>query len=109
MRKAFYTLDLTEAVLLKDHLLHNGVAADVMNKGLVRIPYDGVASEVWVADDADAAAVRALIRGFLARREQTHAPAKSPWACRNCREENPAGFEFCWSCGQPSPSGAGDP
>ena len=38
MRKVYYTLDLTEAVLLKDHLLHNGVAASVRNKGAVRIP-----------------------------------------------------------------------
>ena len=45
MIKAYYTLDLTEAVLLKDHLVHNGVAASVRSKGLVRIPYDGFASE----------------------------------------------------------------
>ena len=51
MRKACYTLDLTEAVLLKDHLVQNGVGATVMNKGLVRIPYDGVASEIWVAEE----------------------------------------------------------
>ena len=107
MRKAFYTLDLTEAVLLRDHLLHNGVAANVMNKGLVRIPHEGVASEVWVADDAEADEVRALIRGFFARREQT-APAKLPWECQDCREENPGEFEFCWSCGQPHRRGAGD-
>jgi hypothetical protein len=38
MHKAYYTLDLTEAVLLKDHLVHNGVEARVENKGVVRIP-----------------------------------------------------------------------
>ena len=70
MRKAYYTLDLIEAALLKDHLVQNGVGATLMNKGLVRIPYDGIASEIWIADDADGDEVRALE------------------------------FEFFWSCGQ---------
>jgi hypothetical protein len=70
MRKAYRTLDLTEAVLVKDHLVQNGVEASVMNLGLVRVPADGVASEVWVADDANGEAVKALIRGFL--REVLH-------------------------------------
>ncbi len=102
MRKAYYTLDLTEAVLLKDHLVHNGVAASVMNKGLVRIPYDGVASEVWVADDAAADEVKALIRRFLGGRREAATPPITSWRCEDCREENPGEFEFCWSCGQPS-------
>jgi len=93
---------MKEAVLLKDHLVHNGVAASVMNKGLVRIPYEGVASEVWVADDAAADEVTTLIRGFLAGRRDTAPPAMSSWRCQSCREENPGEFEFCWSCGQPS-------
>lgn len=107
MRKAFYTLDMTEAVLLKDHLVHNGIEADVMNKGLVRIPYDGIASEVWVADDAEAGEVRRLIRGFLARRKEAPAPAMSLWRCEQCGEESPGEFEFCWSCGQPPAGRAG--
>jgi hypothetical protein len=100
MRKAYYTLDLTEAVLLKDHLVQNGVGATVMNKGLVRIPYDGVASEIWVADDAENDAVRALIRGFLKQRKEAPAASPSPWRCPNCREESPGEFEFCWNCGR---------
>jgi len=106
VHKAYYTLDLAEAVLLKDHLVHNGVAASVMNKGVVRIPNEGVASEVWVADDADGDEVRTLIRGFLKQHRETPAPAKSFWRCRNCCEENPGEFEFCWSCGQ-TPTGSG--
>jgi hypothetical protein len=30
MRRAYHTLDLTEAVLLKDHLLHNAFTADLI-------------------------------------------------------------------------------
>jgi hypothetical protein len=100
MRKAYYTLDLTEAVLIKDHLVHNGVAAQVMNKGAVRIPHDGVASEVWVVDDVGADEVRALIGSFLRRRKETPASLSAGWACPKCREENPGEFELCWNCGQ---------
>jgi hypothetical protein len=105
MRKAYYTLDLIEAALLKDYLVQNGVGATLMNKGLVRIPYDGIASEIWIADDANDDEVRALIRGFLKRRKETPIAAKSSWGCQNCREENPGEFEFCWNCGQ-APTGS---
>jgi hypothetical protein len=99
MRKAYFTLDLTEAVLLKDHLVHNGVGATVMNKGVVRIPYDGVASEIWVADDADGNDVRTLIRRFLNQHKEAPVAA-APWGCQSCREANPGEFEFCWNCGE---------
>jgi len=107
MIKAYYTLDLTEAVLLKDHLVHNGVEANVKNKGVVRIPYDGVASEVWVAADANGDEVRTLIRSFLKGRKERTTPERSSWQCHACRENNPGEFEFCWNCGQ-SPNGQSD-
>lgn len=104
MRKVYYTLDLTEAVLLKDHLHHNGVAASVRNTGAVRIPYAGIASEVWVDDDADDNAIRELIHGFLKRRTDSIGASKSAWTCRLCREESPSGFEVCWNCEGPRTS-----
>jgi hypothetical protein len=107
MRKVYYTLDLTEAVLLKDHLLHNSVAAAVRNKGAVRIPHDGIASEVWVADDSDDNDVRGLIRGFLKHRKDSSGAAESSWACRHCRESNPGSFELCWNCGEEATGRAG--
>ena len=100
MRKAYYTLDLAEAVLLKDHLLHNGVASLVKNKGVVRIPHEGVASEIWVNEDSDDNDVRALIRGFLQQRANTTGASRPSWPCRHCREENPGTFEVCWNCSQ---------
>ena len=105
LRKAYYTLDLIEAALLRDHLVQNGVGATLMNKGLVRIPYDGIASEIWIADDAKDDEVRALIRGFLKRRKETPLAAMASWGCQNCREDNPGEFEFCWNCGQ-APTGS---
>lgn len=104
MIKAYYSLDLTEAVLLRDHLIHNGVAASVRNKGAVRIPYDGIASEVWVADDVNGDEVTTLIRGFLKTRKGPSAE-RSSWACPACGEQNPGEFELCWRCGH-SPTAA---
>lgn len=98
MRKVFYTLDLTEAVLLKDRLLRHGVEAIVRNIGAVRVPHVGIASEVWVDDDAAGDDVVELIRGFLRRRQGSVAAAPS-WRCPVCREDSPAEFESCWSCG----------
>ena len=106
MRKVYYTLDLTEAVLLKDHLLHNSVAASVRNKGAVRMPYAGIASEVWVNDDADDNDVRELIHGFLKQRTDSSGAPKSSWTCQHCREENPGSFEVCWSCSEGRRTGA---
>ena len=48
MRKVYYTLDLAEAVLLRDYFVQNGIGAAVQNKGAVRIPHEGIALEVWV-------------------------------------------------------------
>ena len=105
MHKAYYTLDLAEAVLLKDYLGRKGVPASVENRGVVRIPYEGIASEVWVADEADTDRVRTLIRGFLKERKDTSATAPSSWRCQSCGEENPGEFEFCFSCGRAPTSG----
>ena len=99
MRKVYDTLDLTEAVLLKDHLIHNSVAASVMNRGATR-RREGIASEVWVDDDADDSDVRALIDAFLKRQKNMSGSAKSSWTCRHCREDNPGDFEVCWNCSQ---------
>jgi hypothetical protein len=107
MRKAYYTLDLTEAVLLKDHLLHGGVVASVRNKGAVRIPHDGIAAEVWIADGADDDAVKRSIQAFLQKRKHAAGEPLSAWRCRHCGEESPGEFEFCWKCNEERPAAAG--
>jgi hypothetical protein len=103
MYKAFYTLDLTEAVLLKDHLVHNGIPAKVRNKGAVRIPHDGIASEVWVADEINGDEVLALTRAFLRQRNDVAADSTPSWQCHGCQEANPGEFEYCWHCGENPP------
>lgn len=99
MGKVYSTLDLAEALLLKDHLVHNGVAARLENRGIARVPLEGVVSEVWVNQDADGDDVKKLVRDFVRRRSAAGSAAQRPWTCSRCREENPGEFEICWSCG----------
>lgn len=100
MRKVYYTLDLTEAVLLRDYFVQHGIGADVRNRGAVRIPHEGVASEVWVADHVDTDEAKEAIRTFHARQKYGAGEAESIWRCSRCGEENPGQFELCWSCGE---------
>lgn len=100
MQKVYNGLDLTEAVLLKDYLVQHEIGSSVRNKGVVRRPSEGVACEVWVADDADGEEVRTLIRRFFEQRKQAELSAPPFWRCPQCREENPGQFEVCWNCGK---------
>lgn len=44
----------------------------------MRIPYDGIASEVWVADNVDGDEARTLIRGFLKARKESGTESAIP-------------------------------
>jgi hypothetical protein len=70
----------------------------VINRGAGRIPYEGIASEVWVANAVESEEARKLIRDFLRQRKE--APIAASWSCSQCKEENPGEFESCWNCGQ---------
>lgn len=104
MRQAYFTLDLADAVLLKDHLVQHGVSASVRNKGAVRVPSMGVASEVWVDDDTDDDALKKLIQSFVSERQDAAAGSVPSWHCRHCGEDSPGNFDVCWSCGREKPS-----
>lgn len=59
-----------------------------------------VDAEVWVLDAGLADRCARLIAEFQAAGS---APVNGPgdaWVCPACREENPAGFDLCWSCGR---------
>ena len=61
------------------------------------IPPDQALPEVWVLDDAQWPAARALLR-------ELQAPAAAaPWTCPGCGEVVDGGFGQCWSCGTAMP------
>jgi len=98
MRKVFSSIELSETVLVRDALLHRGIAATIQNEysGRTAIPEFRPAGEVWVNDDGDYELARRIVTETIATIDsKAHAP---PWICRSCGEENPQSFDICWNC-----------
>ncbi|HEX6998664.1 MAG TPA: DUF2007 domain-containing protein [Gammaproteobacteria bacterium] len=92
MRKVFRSKAPTEAALVRNLLVEEGIDAKLFGD---ETPYPGVLStEVWVTDDADAPRALELIRRTFSAEDKRPA-----WRCAACGEGNPASFELCWSCG----------
>ena len=104
MRKVFSSNELSETVLVRDALLHRGVAATIQNEysGRTAIPEFRPAAEVWVNDDGDYDIARRIVTDTIATIDsKSHA---APWVCRSCGEENPQSFDICWNCAHEKPS-----
>jgi len=98
MRKVFSSNELSETVLIRDALLHRGVAATIQNEysGRTAIPEFRPPAEVWVNHDGDYETAQQIVTDTIATIDsKSHAP---PWTCPNCGEENPQSFDICWSC-----------
>ena len=98
MRKVFSSNELSETVLIRDALLHRGVAATIQNEfsGRTAVPEFRPPAEVWVTNDHDYDDARRIVVDALATIDD-ESDAK-PWTCSNCREENPQSFDICWNC-----------
>jgi len=90
--------DRTQAYILKDVLAMNGINAHVFNEHassiVGEVPPDVALPEVWLDDEADKPRAMAVLREYQMRRNRA-----GVLFCPSCREENPATFEICWSCG----------
>jgi putative signal transducing protein len=98
MRKVFSSIEVSETVLVRDALLHRGVAATIQNEysGRTAVPEFRPAAEVWVTRDQDYDDARRIVVDTLATIDgESNA---NPWVCANCREENPQSFDICWNC-----------
>jgi hypothetical protein len=99
MRKVFSSNELSETVLVRDALIHQGLAATIQNEhsGRTAIPEFRPPAEVWVSNDGDYDAARRVVVDTIATIDsKSDAP---PWTCPSCEEENPQSFDVCWSCG----------
>jgi len=90
--------DLIEAELLLGLLGAAGIEARLFNShargGMGEIPFTETWPEIWLDDERDRERARRVLHEF-----QRPAPRGSR-RCPSCGEENPAGFELCWQCGQ---------
>jgi hypothetical protein len=86
-----------DAYLIADRLNQAGIRAHVFNEHASSIvgdvPPDVAQPQVWLADDADEARARALLRTMESEAR------RGPLYCRKCGEQSPGNFELCWNCG----------
>ena len=61
------------------------------------IPPDQALPEIWVHDDAQLDAARALL-------SQLQRPPWRHWVCRSCNERIDGPFDQCWQCGAAMPA-----
>jgi hypothetical protein len=100
MRKVFSSVEVSETVLVRDALLHDGVEASIQNEysGQVAIPAFRPPMEVWIQHDRDYEKARQVVVNAISTLDA--ASDARPWVCLSCREVNPASFEVCWNCGR---------
>lgn len=93
----------TDAYLLRRALADHGIACRLDGEALMGlaggIPIPDAFPRVWV-DREDAPAAEEVLRAW-----RGPALVHPAWRCPSCGEENPAGFEICWSCEGGHPDG----
>jgi hypothetical protein len=96
MKRVFRSASLIEAAHARNVLLTAGIQSELRNQYLGGALGDLPMLETWpaifVADDDEAAAVRALARA-------AKAPTGAAWTCVHCGERSEPQFTHCWRCG----------
>jgi hypothetical protein len=96
MKNIFQSRTPTEAALVRNMLVENGIDASVVEQ---TPSFTGlVCSEVWISREEDGDLAIRLVRELYAGREED-----TSWNCVECRESVPAQFESCWHCGADAP------
>lgn len=97
----------TDAYLVRDWLIRNGLRATVRGENLMSIRGDVPIGEawptVWTPPSQEARATR-LVTEF-----QGPTLVHPAWQCPSCSEENGPNYASCWSCGADRPDVVGLP
>ncbi len=103
MRRVYIADTLVDGQLVLDHLVHNGIEAEMFHQnspgGLGELAVTW--PEVWIKRNSDNNQALALIDQF----EQRPSPVHDLY-CPQCNETNPDNFDICWQCGTPLKSGS---
>lgn len=98
MKKIYAAANVPEAYIVRDLLLHAGIAARILNEhamsAMGEVPLGSAYPQIWIVQDHQEQHARSVLREYEQR-----ANASGPRPCERCAEENPAGFELCWNCG----------
>ncbi len=99
MKRIHTAANLPEAQLVKDMLVHHGIAARLLNANAASVagelPIEASLPQVWIDNDLHAARARELVAAYFAKRHHVGPPLR----CPKCGEDNPSSFEICWACG----------
>jgi hypothetical protein len=112
-----------QAHIVRGALEAAGIPAEVRGEARTPLagglPVDACFAEVWVGDDAAAAALELIAElapgqssGALSLADAPTGGELSPageWRCARCGETSPATFETCWQCQTPRDPGPGGP
>jgi hypothetical protein len=95
MKRVFRAASLIQVAHAKNVLLSAGIDSELRHQYLVGALGDLPIMETWpqlfVADEDETAAVRALSRA-------SQAPSGSNWVCERCGENLEPQFTACWRC-----------
>lgn len=100
LKKVFTNQNLTMVVNVQNLLLTHGISTELRNVyasgASGSLAFTEVWPELWI-EPKDVIRAEAVLQDF-------HQQADVTWVCAECKEENPASFDYCWNCGQGSPS-----
>ena len=96
MKQVFRAASLLQAAHARNVLIMAGIPSELRNQYLAGalgdLPMLETWPQVWVEDEDESAALRALARADAA-------PTGASWVCGHCGEELEPQFTSCWRCG----------
>jgi hypothetical protein len=96
MKRVFRAASLIQVAHARNVLISAGIEAELRNQYLAGamgdLPMLETWPQLWVEDDFETAALRALAKADAA-------PAGAHWTCPQCAEVLAPQFTACWRCG----------
>jgi len=98
VKRVFRASTLLQVAHARNVLIAAGIDSELRNQYLAGalgdLPMLETWPQLWVEDDLENAALRAL-------KKSTAAPTGAPWVCGQCGERLEPQFITCWRCGAP--------
>jgi hypothetical protein len=96
MKRVFRASTLLQVAHARNVLIAAGIDSELRNQYLAGamgdLPMLETWPQLWVEDDLEKAALRALEKAAAA-------PSGAPWTCSQCGEKLEPQFTTCWRCG----------
>ena len=98
LKRVFRAATLLQVAHARNVLIAAGIDSELRNQYLAGalgdLPMLETWPQLWVEDDLERAALRALEKAAAA-------PTGAPWVCGQCGERLEPQFTTCWRCGAP--------